>query len=119
MKLGKLLKYSLFLLIFSLIIFFILTIYIYYFSKTPNLEIVYNFVIPICIFMVSMMYSRSIHEKGLIRGIELWIIYFAFVLLIKVLFSYPAEIKILHNGVILIMSILGGVIGVNIKNRRA
>ncbi len=119
MKLGKLLKYSLFLLIFSLIIFFILTVYIYYFSKNPNLEIIYNFVVPISIFIVSMMYSRSIHEKGLIRGIELWIIYFAFVLLIKVLFSYPAEIKILNNGIILIMSILGGIFGVNLRKRGA
>ncbi len=119
MKLGKLLKYSLFLLIFSLITFFILTVYIYYFSKTTSLEVTYNFVVPICIFIASMMYSRSIHEKGLIRGIEIWIIYFVFVLLIKILFKYPAEIKILYNGIILIMSILGGVIGVNLKNRRA
>ena len=119
MKLGKLLKYSLFLFIFSLIIYFILTVYIYYFSKNPNIEIVYSFVVPICIFLVSTMYSRSIHEKGLLRGIEIWIIYFAIVLLMKVLFRYPAEIKILYNGVILIMSILGGIIGVNLKNKRA
>ena len=119
MKLGKLLKYSLFLFIFSLITYFILTVYIYYFSRNPNLEIVYSFVVPICIFLVSTMYSRSIHEKGLLRGIEIWIIYFAIVLLMKVLFRYPAEIKILYNGVILIMSILGGIIGVNLKNKRA
>lgn len=116
MKLGKLLKYSLYLFIFSLIIFFILTVYIYYFAKSPNLEIIYSFIVPICIFMVSMMYSRSVHEKGMLRGIEIWIIYFVIILLIKVLFSYPAEIKILYNGIILIMSILGGIIGVNLKN---
>lgn len=117
MKLGKLLKYSLYLFIFSLITFFILTVYIYYFSKTSNIEIVYSFIVPICIFIVSMLYSRSVHEKGLLRGIELWIIYFAIILLMKVLFRYPAEIKILYNGIILIMSILGGIIGVNMKNR--
>ena len=118
MKLGKLLKYSLYLFIFSLIIFFILTVYIYYFSRNPDFEIIYSFVVPIIIFIVSMMYSRSIHERGLLRGIELWIIYFAFVLLMKVLFGYPAEIKILYNAIILIMSILGGIIGVNLKSRK-
>ena len=114
--LGKLVKYSLLLFIFSLILFFILTLYIYYFSNNPSLEIAYSFIVPICIFMVSMMYSRSVHEKGMLRGIEIWIIYFVIILLIKVLFSYPAEIKILYNGIILIMSILGGIIGVNLKN---
>ncbi|NLK65539.1 MAG: TIGR04086 family membrane protein [Tissierellia bacterium] len=117
MKFGKLFKYSLFLFILSLIIFFILTIYIYYFSRNSGLEMIYSFIVPICIFAVSMLYSRSIHEKGLLRGIEIWIVYFAVVLLIKVLLRYPAEIKILYNGVILIMSILGGVIGVNMKNK--
>ena len=72
MKLGNLLKYTLYLFIFSLIIFFILTVYIYYFSKNPGLEIVYSFVVPISIFTASMMYSRSIHERGLVRGSELW-----------------------------------------------
>jgi len=115
--LGKLLKYSLYLFIFSLIIFFILTVYIYYFSRNPDFEIIYSFVVPIIIFIVSMM-SRSIHERGLLRGIELWIIYFVIVLLMKVLFGYPAEIKILYNAVILIMSILGGIIGVNLKSRK-
>lgn len=119
MKLGRLLKYSLYLIIFTLIIFFILTLYIYYFSKSPSLEIIYSFIAPISIFIVSMMYSKSVHEKGLLRGIEIWIIYFLFVLLMKVMFSYPAEIKILYNGIILIMSILGGIIGVNLKNSSA
>lgn len=117
MKLGKLLKYSLYLFIFSLITFFILTVYIYYFSKNTTAEAAYSFVVPICIFIVSMLYSRSIHEKGLLRGIELWIIYFAIILLMKVLFRYPAEIKILYNLIILALSVLGGIIGVNMKNK--
>ena len=117
MKLGKLFKYSLYLFILSLIIYFILTVYIYYFSNNPGIEIIYSFIVPICIFAVSMLYSRSVHEKGLVRGIEIWIVYFAMVLLIKVLFRYPSEIRILYNGVILIMSILGGIIGVNMKNK--
>lgn len=119
MKLGRLLKYSLFLLILSLTIFFILTLYIYYFSKTSKIEIAYTFVAPVCIFISSMMYSRSSGEKGLLRGLEIWLVYFALVLLMKVLFKYPAEIKIVYNGILLIMSLLGGIIGVNLKDKRA
>jgi putative membrane protein (TIGR04086 family) len=81
------------------------------------LEIAYSFIVPICIFAVSILYSRSVHEKGLLRGIEIWIVYFVMVLLIKVLSGYPAEIRVLYNGVILLMSLLGGIIGVNMKNK--
>ncbi|HOK48763.1 MAG TPA: TIGR04086 family membrane protein [Sedimentibacter sp.] len=117
MKLRNLFKYSIFLFILSLIVFFILTVFIYYFSKNPALEIAYSFIVPICIFAVSILYSRSVHEKGLLRGIEIWIVYFVMVLLIKVLSGYPAEIRVLYNGVILLMSLLGGIIGVNMKNK--
>ena len=119
MKLSKLLKYSLVLLIFSLIAFFILTLYIYYFSNNPAVKTVYAFVVPISIFLVSIMYSRSIRERGLLRVIELWLIYFAIILLMKVILKYPAEIKILYNSIVLASSILGGIIGVNLKNKKA
>jgi len=70
-------------------------------------------------FIVSLLYSKNIHERGLLRGIEIWIVYFAIVLLMKVLFRYPAEISILQNLLYLPVSILGGVIGVNLKQRFA
>lgn len=117
MKLRKLFKYSAFLFILSLIIFFILTVYIYYFSRNPAIETAYSFIVPISIFAVSILYSRSVHEKGLLRGIEIWIVYFVMVLLIKVLSGYPAQIRVLYNGAILFMSLLGGIIGVNMKNK--
>ncbi len=119
MKIAKLLKYSLYLLIMALGVFFILTIYMYYFSKQPSLEIAYSFVMPICMFIVSLMYSKNIHEKGLLRGIEIWIVYFAIVLLMKVLFKVTDEISILQHLLYLPVSILGGVIGVNLKQRFA
>lgn len=118
MKLGKLFKYSLVLSIFSLTSFFILTIYIYYFSNNPAVELAYSFVVPVCILIVSIMYSRNISERGLLRGIELWLIYFAIVLLLKVLVGYPSEIKIFYNSIILALSVLGGIIGVNMKNKK-
>ncbi len=117
MKIAKLLKYSLYLLIMSLAVFFVLTIYMYYFSKQPSLEIAYNFVVPICMFIVSLMYSKNIHEKGLLRGIEIWIVYFAIVLLLKMIFKIADEISILQHLIYLPVSILGGVIGVNLKQR--
>lgn len=117
MKIGKLLKYSLYLLILTFVVFFILTIYMYYFSKQPSLEFAFNFVVPVCMFIISLMYSRSVHERGLIRGIEMWVVYFGIVLLMKVLFQYQAEINIIQNLLYLPISILGGVIGVNLKNR--
>lgn len=119
MNLIKLLKYSLYLLVMTLVVFFILTIYMYYFSRQPSLEIAYNFVVPICLFICALMYSKNIHEKGLLRGIEIWVVYFAFVLLMKVIFRIPTEISILQHLFYLPASILGGIIGVNLKHRFA
>ena len=119
MNLVKLLKYSLYLIILTLVTFFILTVYMYYFSRQPSLEIAYNFVVPISMFIVALMYSKSTHEKGLLRGIEIWIVYFAFVLLVKVLFQLSTEISIVKHLFYLPVSILGGVIGVNLKQRFA
>jgi putative membrane protein (TIGR04086 family) len=89
----------------------------YYFSNQPSFEIAYNFVVPICLFICTLMYSKNIHDKGLLRGIEIWIVYFAFVLLMKVLFSITTEISILQHLFYLPASILGGIIGVNLKHR--
>lgn len=117
MKIGKLLRYSLYLFIMILTLYFILTIYLYFFSSKPSMEIIYSFLVPICIFVVSLFYSKKIHEKGLLRGIELWIVYFAFVLIMKVLFNLTQEINIVQNLIYLPISILGGILGVNMKQR--
>lgn len=117
MKIKRLLKYSVYMLIMALAVFFVLTIYMYYFSKQPSLKIAYNFVVPICMFIVSLMYSKNIHEKGLLRGIEIWAVYFAMVLLCKVMFKITDEINIFQHLIYLPVSILGGVIGVNLKQR--
>lgn len=115
MNIVKLLKYSLYLAFTILAVFFVLTIYMYFFSKQPTLEISYSIAVPICIFIISLMYAKSVHERGLIRGIEIWIVYFAFVLLIKVLFGYQGEISIIRQLLYLPVSILGGILGVNTK----
>ena len=118
MKLLKLLRYSLYLLLITLGVFFILTLYMYYFSKQPSIEVAYRFVVPVCMFIVTLLYAKSVHEKGLFRGLEIWVVYFAFILLLKVLFKYPAEISILSNLLYLPVAILGGILGVNMKQRK-
>ena len=115
MKIGALLKYSLYLLIMILVTFLILTIYLYYFSNKQVVEIGYSFLVPACMFVASLLYSRDTHEKGLIRGIEIWIIYFAAVCLLKLFLKSTSEISMLMHLVFLPISILGGVIGVNLK----
>ena len=119
MNIIKLLKFSLSMILMTLAVFFILTVYMYYFSKQPSIEAAYKFVVPICMFIVSLLYSKNIHERGLLRGIEIWAVYFVIVLLAKVLFRYPAEISIIRNLMYLPVAILGGVIGVNLRQRLA
>lgn len=115
MKFGALLKYSLYLLIMILITFLILTIYMYYFSDKQVLEVSYNFVVPICLFITSLLYSSSTHEKGLIMGMEIWIVYFAAICLLKLILKTPTEISMLRHLIFLPISIFGGIVGVNIK----
>lgn len=115
MKIGALLKYSLYLIIMILITFLILTIYMYFFSSNQAVEIGYSFIVPICIFIAAMLYSRSTREKGLIMGMEIWIVYFTLVCLMKLVSRTPAEINILKQLIFLPAAIMGGIIGVNIK----
>jgi len=115
MKIGALLKYSLYLLIMILVTFLIFTIYLYYFSNSIAAEIGYSFLVPVCMFLSSLLYSMSTHEKGLVRGIEMWIVYFATVCLLKLVLKSTTEISMLIHLIFLPISILGGVIGVNLK----
>lgn len=119
MNIVKLLKFSLSMILMILAVFFILTVYMYFFSNQPSMENAFNFVVPICMFIVSLLYSKSVHERGLLRGMEIWAVYFVVVLLVKVLFSYPAEINIVKNLMYLPVTILGGIIGVNLRQRLA
>jgi putative membrane protein (TIGR04086 family) len=115
MKIGALLKYSLYLFVMILITFLILTIYLYVFSDNQAIEVGYNILIPVCIFITSLLYSRSVHERGLVRGIEIWVIYFAIVSLFKLISKGSMDMGTLMNLIYLPISILGGVIGVNLK----
>ena len=115
MKIGSLIKYSLYLLIMILLAFLILTMYIYFFSNSVKIEMAYDFVIPICLFISSLLYARSTREKGLIMGLEMWIVYFAIVCLLKLILKTPTEISMIKHLIYLPISIFGGIIGVNVK----
>ncbi|MFA9423104.1 MAG: TIGR04086 family membrane protein [Sedimentibacter sp.] len=117
MRLGKLLRYSIYLLVTTVVLFFIVTIYLYYFSNKSSFEIAYSFVVPICMFAVSFLYSRKVHEKGLLRGAEIWIIYLALVMIMKLLLNCFEQINMVQNLIYLPISILGGILGVNSKLR--
>jgi putative membrane protein (TIGR04086 family) len=115
MKLRSLAKYTLFMFILTLAIFLILTIYIYFFSKTSSLEVAYNFVAPASVFVTSLLYARSVHEKGLLRGIEMWIVYFVIALLLHYSFNSGSGLNIVQHLISLPVSIIGGILGVNVK----
>lgn len=115
MKFGTLIRYSLYLFIMILITFLILTTYIYFFAKTSTIEIAFSFMIPICMFIVSLLYGRSVHERGLLRGIEIWLFYIAVVLILKVLLKSIGDFDIVQNLIYLPISIVGSIIGVNLK----
>lgn len=115
MKIGALVKYSLYLMIMIFVTSLILTVYLYFFSTNQAVEVAYNFVVPLCMFVASLLYSRSTHEKGLLRGMEIWMLYFAVIFIIKFIMKSADEINILQNLIYLPISIIGGVIGVNIK----
>lgn len=115
MKMGALFKYSLSLLIMILVTFLIITTYMYFISDKASMEGIYSFVAPISILITSFLYARNVHEKGLIRGVEIWLVYLAIILASKVLINSPMEINLLRNLIYLPISILGGVFGVNLK----
>ena len=115
MKFASLIKYSLYLLIMILLTFFILTVYIYFFSNNVKIEMIYGFLIPVSLFITSMLFGRSTKEKGLIVGLEMWIVYFALVCLLKLILKTSTEISIITHLIFLPISILGGITGVNKK----
>ncbi|MBP1925015.1 putative membrane protein (TIGR04086 family) [Sedimentibacter acidaminivorans] len=115
MKIGSLLKYSLYLIIMILVTFLMLTVYLYFFSNNQSIEMGYSILIPLCIFITSLLYARSTHERGLIRGVEIWVVYFAVVSLFRLLLNNSTDMSMLMHLIYLPISILGGVIGVNLK----
>lgn len=118
MNIGKLFKYILYFVILLVVLFFLVSLFIYYFSNSSSIELAYRFIVPVSIFIISILYSRSMNEKGLLRGIELWVAYIAFILITKLLTSSSQEINILQNALYLPLAIFGGILGVNMRKKQ-
>ena len=115
MKLSYLLKYSVALIALMLIFFLILSIFTYFFSYNKILNYSYSFIAPICIFIISLLYARKTKEKGLLRGLEVWAMYFLVICVLKYTMLQGTDINIIKHLIFLPVAIMGGILGVNIK----
>ena len=115
MKLSYLLKYSVVMIVLVLILFLVLSIFTYFFSYNKIINYAYCFITPICIFVVSLLYARKTKERGLLRGLEVWAVYFLIVSILKYTLLQGADINIVKQFIFIPVAILGGILGVNIK----
>lgn len=114
MKIASLLKYSLYLFIFILTVFLLMTVYIYFIGG-QSAEMVYSFIVPVCMFAASFLYAGSVKERGLIRGVEIWLVYFVIACVLKFALTESLDAGVCMHLIFLPVAILGGVLGVNLK----
>lgn len=115
MKVSYLLKYSVVLIALILILFLVLSLFTYFASYNKILDYAYSFISPISIFIVSILYARKTKEKGLLRGLEVWAVYFLIISILKYTLLQGADINIVKQLIFIPVAILGGILGVNIK----
>jgi putative membrane protein (TIGR04086 family) len=117
MKIGYLIRYSVVLVALILVLFLILSILSYNFSYNTILSYSYKFIAPICLFIVSFLYAMKVKERGILRGLEIWAVYFLLLCIIKyTVFQALAnaqEINILKHLIYIPISIVAGILGVN------
>jgi len=117
MKIGYLLKYSIILVVLILMLFLILSIFTYNFNYNKILAYSYKFVAPICIFVVSFLYAMKVKERGILRGLEIWAVYFLILCIIKYTvfqsLSNTGEINILKHLIYIPIAMVAGILGVN------
>ncbi len=117
MKIGYLLRYSVILVVLILMLFLILSVFTYNFNYNKILAYSYKFIAPICIFVVSFLYAMKVKERGILRGLEMWAVYFLILCIIKyTVFQSSAnaqEINILKHLIYIPVSMVAGILGVN------
>lgn len=98
-----------------LILTIILSI-INYFVKLPANII--KIIIPIIsLFIASIILGKGIKEKGYIEGIKFALIYLVFITIMKLIFKTGFNFKVFLMYIILIFSsVVGSMIGINLKN---
>jgi len=115
MKISYLLKYSVVLIALILILFLVMSLFTYFFSYNKILNYAYSFIAPISIFLVSILYARKTKEKGLLRGLEVWAVYFLIISILKYTMLQGTDINIIKHLIFIPVAIMGGILGVNIK----
>ena len=115
MKFSYLLKYSVVLIVIILILFLVLSLFTYFTSYNQIVNYAYSFIAPISIFIVSLLYARKIKEKGLLRGLEVWAVYFLIISILKYTLLQGTDINIFKQLVFIPVAVLGGILGVNLK----
>lgn len=115
MKFAYLLKFSVVLIALILILFLIMSLFTYFFNYNKILNYGYSFIAPISIFIVSLLYARKTKEKGLLRGLEVWAVYFLIVSILKYTLLQGSDINIIKHVIFIPVAVLGGILGVNAK----
>ncbi len=117
MKIGYLLRYSVILVVLILILFLIVSILTYTLSSNKILSFSYKLIAPISLFVVSFLYAMKVKERGILRGLEIWAVYFLILCIIKYTafqaLSNAQEINILKNLFYIPVSVVAGILGVN------
>lgn len=117
MKIGYLLRYSIVLVVLILVLFLILSILSYNLSYNTILSYSYKIIAPLCLFIVTFLYAMKVKERGILRGLEMWAIYFLLLCIVKyTVFQSLAnaqEINILKHLIYIPISIVAGILGVN------
>ncbi|QSX06325.1 TIGR04086 family membrane protein [Sedimentibacter sp. zth1] len=113
MKITYLLKFSVLMMILILLMFLILSLITYFFESSKIVGYIYNFVAPICIFVVAFSYAMKCGERGLLRGLEVWAVYFIIISFLKFTVLEGANINMLKHLIFIPVGIIGGILGVN------
>lgn len=114
MKIKYLLKYSVVMILMILILLLVLSIFTYFFSYNKIIKYIYNLIVPLCLFVISLMYAKKSGEKGLLRGLEIWGVYFVIICMLKFTLANNSDINIIKHLIYMPINILGGILGVNL-----
>lgn len=98
-----------------ILIFSIILSVINYFVPLPAK--IFKIIIPIIsLFMASIILGKGMKEKGYIEGIKFSVIYLIFITILKLIFHTGFNFKVFLMYVIFIFSsVIGSMIGINIK----
>lgn len=113
MKIKYLFKFSILMVIIVLLLFLILSLISYFFNAGKVIGYIYNVIAPLCIFIAAFLYAMRCGERGLLRGLEIWAVYFLVIVLLKFIAFNGIEINLIKHILYIPVGIIAGIIGVN------